>query len=326
MINNNILVSIIIPFYNASNVIYNSLEFIKKIIENEKVEVIFIDDGSTDNTIEIIESILSNRTNFKLFRKNNNGVSSARNLGISKSSGKYLMFLDADDQFIIDTFNYILNKIDLYDYDVMIFSYITDHTKKRNSELLLNKDTSSNTFLINYIKGKYLSKVSFSSCVYKSSIIHNNKILFDEKIKFGEDQLFLIKYLSIINRSSLIEINKTLLYYFHHENNATKKFNIRRFDAIKMLDTIDFQKNRLPISIKNSRINSELCAIATQYYAENNYSNSIHFLNKKISPFIKKSNIEMNILKQKDIVFTFFPKFYLFSYKTYKHLKNILKK
>tara|TARA_Y100000589_G_scaffold235069_1_gene222461 strand:+ start:1342 stop:2154 length:813 start_codon:yes stop_codon:yes gene_type:complete len=89
-------VSIIVPFFNASKTIKSTLESILN-QTFEQFECILIDDGSTDNSFSIVSGIISRDKRFKLYQQSNNGVVSARNLGIKKSKGRFITFLDADD-------------------------------------------------------------------------------------------------------------------------------------------------------------------------------------------------------------------------------------
>ena len=89
--------SIIIP-------IYNSALYVKKCIDSVKsqsfsdFEVILINDGSTDNSLEIIKQEIKDDSRFYVYTKNNSGVSSSRNLGLEKSKGDYIIFIDSDDR------------------------------------------------------------------------------------------------------------------------------------------------------------------------------------------------------------------------------------
>ena len=89
-------VSIIIPFYNASETIKNTLDSVLK-QSHRKFECILIDDSSTDNSSTIVKKYISIDKRFKLIKQAKRGVVSARNLGIEKSIGRYITFLDADD-------------------------------------------------------------------------------------------------------------------------------------------------------------------------------------------------------------------------------------
>lgn len=87
-----ILISVIIPVYNQEKFIDKSIKSTTNQNINDKYEVIVVDDGSNDGTLDIVNKISKNDSRIKIFKQKHSGVSCARNLGISKSSGKYICF------------------------------------------------------------------------------------------------------------------------------------------------------------------------------------------------------------------------------------------
>lgn len=92
-------ISVIIPVYNASELIDRCLDSIFNQTKNDNIEVILVDDGSTDNSVEIIKN-RKEQDRIRLFQQTNSGPSKARNKGIAEARGKYLAFLDADDYWL----------------------------------------------------------------------------------------------------------------------------------------------------------------------------------------------------------------------------------
>ena len=97
MNNKNILLSVIIPVYNADKYLKNTFDSLISQTVFQNLEIIIINDGSTDNSRNICEEFQKNYDNAVLINQQNFGVSAARNAGIKISRGKYITFLDADD-------------------------------------------------------------------------------------------------------------------------------------------------------------------------------------------------------------------------------------
>ena len=109
----NDLITVIIPVYNSENTIFNTLLSIKN-QTYENFEVLIINDGSTDSSLDIIKKICKSDNRFKYFDIANNGVSNARNIGLDNANGKYIIFIDSDDIVEKEYFMNILS--DILDY------------------------------------------------------------------------------------------------------------------------------------------------------------------------------------------------------------------
>lgn len=107
-----ILVSMIVPAYNVEKYIIRCLESIKK-QSYGNLEIIIINDGSTDNTLHLINDFIKTDNRFKVYTKNNGGLSSARNYGMELIKGKYFTFVDSDDWI---HFDYIKSMVELAEY------------------------------------------------------------------------------------------------------------------------------------------------------------------------------------------------------------------
>ena len=110
-------VSVIIPVYNVERHLEGCLDSLcDQTINKDDIEVLLIDDGSTDNSNQICRMYESMYPFFKLIEKENAGVSTARNIGIDKARGKYLLFLDSDDMLSKNTILDVVNYFDsIYD-------------------------------------------------------------------------------------------------------------------------------------------------------------------------------------------------------------------
>jgi glycosyltransferase involved in cell wall biosynthesis len=174
--------SIIIPAYNAGDTILNTLYSIQT-QSFDDFEIIIINDGSTDNTENVAMNFFTknNITNYKYFKTNNKGVSSARNIGWNNSIGEYICFLDSDDIWHKDKLKIINQVILKYNCDFIGHLY-------QVNKLTQTYDINENPYKLNIMK--YLIRNLFqTSCV---CLRRNIPMRFDESMSYSEDyDLFL---------------------------------------------------------------------------------------------------------------------------------------
>ncbi len=181
------LFSVIIPLYNKAENIKNTLN---SVIEQSftDFEIIIIDDGSTDNSLKIVESITEPR--LLVFSKPNEGVSLARNFGVSKANGKFVAFLDADDLWkpnhlevinsLIETYsenNWFTTRYEIKHHDGLILPMKT--------HLINDDDVGFEGVVDNYFKNSLVSSLAWTSAVCMNRAFFHNLGGFDKKITFG---------------------------------------------------------------------------------------------------------------------------------------------
>lgn len=206
-IKNKIVFSIIVPVYNREKTIKNCIEGILN-TEFSYYEIILINDGSTDNTLNICQELSNQHPNVRIITTTNKGVSAARNIGIQKSKGKYIIFVDSDDTLypnaLQSLYNYLYN-----DLDLLMFDHAASTIKEKelafsplNSKIIC-KDIKGNYDIINYIFTDYKPyKKPFYTVwgkVFRADIIKNNNIFFNETCSLGEDQIFVCQFLKHVN-------------------------------------------------------------------------------------------------------------------------------
>jgi len=198
--------SIIVPIYNAENTIKRCLDsLLNKRPGN--VELILINDGSSDNSDEICREYEENNNNIVYLPKENEGVSIARNKGIKLARGEYILFVDSDD-YVVDNFYELLEKINCNeDYDYVIFSYnLIKDLKITNMHI----ESQESTNLLNTVKivGKLIENKKINGPVakiYKKEIIDKYGIHFTEGAFVAEDRAFNITYAMHIDTIRLID-------------------------------------------------------------------------------------------------------------------------
>lgn len=129
------MISIIIPLYNKEKTIQKSIESV--LMQNyEDYEIIIVDDGSTDKSVEVVESLQSDKIH--LYRKQNGGPSSARNYGVQKAKGNWLLFLDADDELLPGALALAAKNIrehkkeDVFTYNMLVFGNEVTYLRIKN--------------------------------------------------------------------------------------------------------------------------------------------------------------------------------------------------
>lgn len=195
--------SVIIPVYNTKKeLLYKCLNSLKS--QNyDSVEFIIIDDGSSEDIYNFLEeNCLDER--IKLFHKKNEGVSIARNFGISKATGEYILFIDSDDFIKKSFFNDIDKIVKNNSFDILFFKHInvveSNIEYKEPISTFKIKEIPSLTvseLIINYLKKE--PDIYFGTPwgkIIKHSLINENNILFPESIQKGEDGCFTLELLS----------------------------------------------------------------------------------------------------------------------------------
>ena len=240
-------VSIIIPIYNAEKYLFKCLNSIKEQTYTN-IEVLMINDGSTDNSETICKEFLKD-SRFCLINKKNGGVSSARNLGINRCNGEYVLFVDSDDWCDKELLKQAVQNIK--SYDMLCFAYYKAYKDKNIcEELKVNKNANiKKEILSNKLIGGYLWNKLFST-----NIIKEHGIKFNESITYCEDLIFIIQYIKYVKKVNYI--NKALYYYRVRKNSVSNDFysnkNISILNAYELLineyNECDFFVNNLKFS------------------------------------------------------------------------------
>ncbi|EOU1903707.1 glycosyltransferase [Clostridium perfringens] len=224
----NYKVSVIIPVYNAQEYIVNCIE---SLIQQElkEIEFIFINDGSTDNSENLIKQYSKKDSRIKLFNKENQGVSIARNYGLKFCSGEYIGFVDSDD-----TINPKMYK-DLYriakneDLDIIMCSAIIFDKKGNENfeQIKIRKNEKINN--ISYFPEEFIQVTgSVWKAIYRKELINKNKIEFPTKLPLSEDRIFNIKVLKHANAFMYLDKH----YYNYNYNGAVRKYRNNMLEII----------------------------------------------------------------------------------------------
>ncbi len=226
MNNKKTLLSIIIPVYNGEKYLNQCLSSIFNVATEEilkVMEIIIIDDGSTDNSFIIYNKFKEKYSNIQIIKNSNHGVSYSRNCGIIKAIGKYIMFVDCDDLFDKNWINVINADLLSENYDIIFHSmyFIEKKSSQCDKKEILSYILTYNDKHIR-ISGPY-------SKLFNREFILNNKIKLKESLINGEDMLFNIE--SLLNSEGQLLIKNSYYIVRHNIFSATSKFNTKIIES-----------------------------------------------------------------------------------------------
>ena len=253
----NPLVSIVVPVYNVENYIK---ECVYSLVNQtlREIEIILVDDGSTDNSAQLCDMYADQYANVKVIHKPNGGLGSARNAGMNVCKGTYIGFVDPDDYVSKDMFQILLKLVLEYNADCAFCELIRFWGKKR--VVFDKKKTSIKVYSDKEILDSYLLDrigcepfekqdctygASVNVGIFKNSIIKSHNILFESERRFiAEDMLFDIEYISKCHR--IVHTDDVLYYYRFNPNSLTTRYVADRFEKnVIFCHEMDYRLNNI---------------------------------------------------------------------------------
>lgn len=229
------LVSVIVPIYNVERYLSKCIDSIIK-QDYEKIEIILVCDGSPDSSLSICEKYKKIDKRIVVIDKKNGGVSSARNYGLRDSSGKYVIFVDADDWLESNFISYMVSLIEneSCDFGLSLNSIKSEKVRlNQQEEVKVISPVEATALLIST-----RVDVGCWNKIYKRELLIENNIFFDEKQYYGEGLLFITTVAQLAKKTFVT--NKEL-YHYRQDNlsSATKKYNFDKYiNGAKSLDII----------------------------------------------------------------------------------------
>lgn len=288
------ILSVVIPSYNAEKHIGRTLESLVN-QTCQDFEVIVVDDGSVDETPAAAEKILSDSwiKNYKIIRKVNGGVSSARNAGLYASSADYVLFLDADDYVSC----YLVERVISVSNDKTLNMVCWGYDIVNENKMTMSNFSDKYTFLNVETSGiEVLKKIIIEKCYYvwTGSAVYHRKWLLMHNLVYtlgcanGEDQEFTYKVLS--KAKSVHLISEVLSYYVQRVGSISQSFDIKRFDVVNALSRTGDYLKQLEHPELNDVISCITDGLLVRHYL-GNYLACIHYLTS-CSDLSKKESIE----------------------------------
>ena len=255
--------SVIVPAYNAEKYLERCLNSLA-IQTFNNFEIIFINDGSIDKTIELVQRFkgLHPKIPIHIFSQNNRGVSSARNTGVSKAVGEWVLFLDADDELpnnALETYSKFITP----NLDMLIGGYVVSNINREITysipervEMQLDREAAIK-LMYTPVFYRYLGYIA-SKC-YRLSNIKKWKLAFNPNIYFNEDRLFTTRYLC--KSDKVLFFTSPVYNYFEHAESAMASLQ-EQFNPKFITDLKGFVEMKK--SIRKSKGSKELLKLADQ--------------------------------------------------------------
>lgn len=241
-------VSIIIPVYNSESYLGWCINSVLKQTYRD-LEVILVNDGSTDSSIEICKNYQKIDNRVKVIDVTNGGVSKARNIGIANACSEYIQFMDSDDVIHPEMTENLVDRMENYNADVvfcdmeMIYLYeghVTEKMKMSNRPLGKEVVLTKKLFFDKFPYILWHNSILEGPCnkLYKRQIIEEKGLLFPEDFSLGEDFLFNMKYYE--ECSKVVILNQSYYYYLQHNQEAlTRKYHKDYFKLqIHLISTV----------------------------------------------------------------------------------------
>lgn len=220
------LISFIIPVYNGEKHIDRVLNSILNENKNN-IEIIIVNDGSTDNSKEILDKYSKNKL-IKIVHKENTGVSNTRNIALKMAKGKYIMFADCDDYFTEGFMNIVEEKLK-DDPELVVFEALEEQPNGEFKNIFVQEnidkvELENNEGFHGFLNNTHALK--YGNCiwnkVFKTSIISKNNISFPENQRIAEDMLFNVQYFEYCE--TIKTISNALYVYCYNESSVTRKY------------------------------------------------------------------------------------------------------
>lgn len=211
------MISVIIPVYNVENYLKECLDSVTNQTLNN-LEILCINDGSTDNSLRILNEYASKDSRIKIINQNNKGQASARNLGIKEARGEYIAFIDSDDFIEPTMFEKLYTKakndnLDIVMCKIATYDNMTGEVKDNAWYYMLGVFKDFDKDIFNHKDTKEFTcqiAVTPYNKIYKTSLLKDNDILFPEGLIFEDEKFFYDVYL----RAKKVSLIDEFLYYY----------------------------------------------------------------------------------------------------------------
>ncbi len=221
-------VSVIVPVYNVEKYIEKCLEsLVNQTLE--EIEIIIVNDGSKDNSIEIIQKYVENfKEKIIYLEKENGGLSDARNYAIPYATGEYIAFLDSDDYVEIDMYEKMYKKAKEENADLVECDFFWEYPTKTKLDKGIRYGDDKKEIL------EKIRVVAWNKLI-KKEVLLNSKLIFPKNLRY-EDVEFTYKLILEINKVAFLE--EPMIHYIQRDNSISNVQNERTKEIITVLENV----------------------------------------------------------------------------------------
>lgn len=282
---NSIVVSVVIPVYKTEKYLKNAVDSILN-QTYKNTEIILVDDGSPDKCPIICDELVADNSNISVIHKENGGLSSARNAGIEKASGKYILFLDSDDALECFAIEEMVQIAEMECSDAVmpnLYYKVYENKKEKKSALLFEE----RMFTSNPLKFALNVQIGFFRGYRSTAVLYRLSLLKEKNIRFpygmiSEDFFYNLDFMSVAKKISLIK--KPTLLNLKHSGSISMSFQKNYADVIWLIDdyAFNFIKN-IDNNNKNSveKVDALLCRNIVTYLFSIMSSHNLMTYNQK---------------------------------------------
>lgn len=261
------IISVIVPVYNVSDYLKECIDSL--INQSRKdIEIILIDDGSTDDSLIICKSYLEVDSRIRVFETEHKGAGAVRNFGIDHARGKYIMFVDSDDYVDLNYVNYMYNTVK----DSMSILPVCNSEEFEPYGSWIRYPYKGKKYSLKEIFEDWDNTYSYRTVwnkIYSRKIIQKNGIRFPENIHYGEDTVFVLKYLLCLENDCTVLIGSETPYYHYRKRrngNLSTIHSMDDEDIFRELFIEQFLLLKAKLNLDDKKIGKNLNSFCIDFY------------------------------------------------------------
>lgn len=313
-------ISVIIPVYNAEKYIVRCLDSLVKAKSNLPIEILIVNDGSTDNSRRLCEDMAGMYPFIQVITQKNLGPSMARNKGLAIAKRDYIVFVDADDYVESSYLEVLYNSISYNKSDLACCGYLDETLQGVERRSNYDRDffyevSDFIPYVLKNVGGVLWDKI------FKRDILLQNDIWFNTDFNISEDLLFILSYLRFVNSVSIVKSN---LYHYNqiNTNGLSKRLNFEQFKMIKSVNEVVLEKIKY-FHVNQDLVYGLLSMRLQRYLIEYGYQISLDTSSYKLKierlAFLKRDMIVGDVYSWKELrsfeyPLVFFFRSHLFTY------------